>query len=73
MAYFYEILSFCLEYELNCSSIKMARFKINGSLFCVSYLLRIDTGGWSVICCALFHEVPTKCSLANYHTLCVIK
>ena len=35
--------------------------------------LRIDTGGWSVICCALFNEVPTKCSLANYHTLYVIK
>ena len=36
-------------------------------------VLRIDTGGWSVIYCALFNEVPTKCSLANYHTLYVIK
>ena len=35
--------------------------------------LRIDTGGWSVICCALFNEVPTKGTLANYHTLYVIK
>ena len=36
-------------------------------------LLRIDTGGLSFICCALFNEVPTQCSLANYHTLYVIK
>ena len=27
--------------------------------------LRIDSGGLSVNCCALFREVPTKCSLAN--------
>ena len=35
--------------------------------------LRIDTGGWSVICCAIFNQVPAKCSLANYNTLYVIK
>ena len=28
-------------------------------------LLRIDTGGLRVNCCALFKEAPTKCSLAN--------
>ena len=28
--------------------------------------LRIDTGGLSVNCCALFYEAPTKCSLLNY-------
>ena len=27
--------------------------------------LRIDTGGWSVNCCALFKAAPTKCFLAN--------
>ena len=28
-------------------------------------LKRIDTGGLSVNCCALFKEAPTKYSLAN--------
>ena len=38
-----------------------------------SEVLFKDTGGWSVNSCALFNEVSTKCSLANYHTLYIIK
>ena len=35
--------------------------------------LRTDTGGWSVNCGALFSEASTKCSLANYYSLDIIK
>ena len=31
--------------------------------------LRIDTGGWSVNCGALFNEASTKWPLLNYYTL----
>ena len=43
------------------------------NLFIYLFLLRIDTGGLSVNCSALFKEAPIKCSLANQYTIYIIK
>ena len=41
-------------------SIKVAHWGCKVSYICI--ILRIDTGGWSVNCCALFYKAPIKCS-----------
>ena len=61
-----------IDHEILIKKLLLYKFDKNSVKWFTNYL-RIDTGGWSVICCALFNEVPAKCSLANNHTLYVIK
>ena len=52
--------------------IKFRKIIIKISFFCI-IILRIDTGGWSVNCSALFYELSTKCSPTNNYILDMIK